>query len=154
MGRPIIVEGHVSVSPGADYMRRRRAANREGIRARDRETLRAYMKTPQGKAKHFFKSISKRAKEDGLPFDLDHAWFKERLERGVCEFCGLPFTIGDPKSNRVFWASVDRIVPALGYVKSNCRMVLFGVNGLKTTGSDEDVLRIATAIVDRHGPSR
>lgn len=47
-----------------------------------------------------------------------------------------------------FSISIDRIKPELGYVPGNVRFLLAGVNDLKGTGTDEDVLTIAHALVE------
>jgi hypothetical protein len=40
---------------------------------------------------------------------------------------------------------------SIGYTRSNIRVVLLGVNGLRGSGTDEDMLMIARAVV-KNGP--
>lgn len=87
-----------------------------------------------------------RAKELDLPFDLTVKWAKDRWT-GRCEMTDKPFVLGSGMKRSPFGPSLDRIVPSEGYVQSNCRFILWGINALKMTGTDEDVLRIALAIV-------
>jgi len=92
----------------------------------------------------------KRASDKGLAFDLTIEWARDRWN-GRCELTDLPFAleptgIGGPKQ---FSPTIDRIVPALGYTKDNCRFILQAVNSLKSNGTDESMLIIALALVRR-----
>lgn len=97
-----------------------------------------------------------KAKALKLAFDLDRDWFREHLARGTCAVSGLPLeplkaNLTGKRHQRSPWViSVDRIVPALGYVKSNCRIVASIFNIAKNQYSDADVLRLAKALVERH----
>lgn len=64
-----------------------------------------------------------------------------------CALSGLPFRNGglNPYS-----PSLDRIKPELGYVPGNVRVILHGLNSLKSTGTDEDVVAICRAVVEKH----
>lgn len=70
-----------------------------------------------------------RAKEKGLPYDLDdhRAEIIRRVLAG-CELSGIPFTIAGARD----WdsPSIDRIRPAGGYVLSNVRIILWCLNSL------------------------
>lgn len=96
-----------------------------------------------------------KAKKLNLQFDLDEAWFTERLSRGVCEATGLPLqpmNTGNALTKHYrapFVASLDRINPAQGYTKSNCRIVAWMFNLAKNAYTDQDVLRLALAVVYR-----
>jgi hypothetical protein len=88
-----------------------------------------------------------RAKKRNQPFDLTHDWARSRWT-GRCEVSGLHFAIGmRGKSGHIFAPSIDKIIPSKGYTKDNCRFVLFAVNALKHDGSDDDMYRIASAIM-------
>lgn len=96
-----------------------------------------------------------KAKKLGLAFDLDAAWLSERLSRGTCEATGLPLqpmNTGNALTKHYrapFVASLDRIDPAEGYTKSNCRIVAWMFNLAKNAYTDQDVLRLAIAVVSR-----
>jgi hypothetical protein len=47
----------------------------------------------------------------------------------------------------MFSPSIDRIDPEIGYLETNCRFVLFAINGLKGRGTDADLFAIAHALV-------
>lgn len=93
------------------------------------------------------KTAKDRAAKQGIPFDLTNEWGAQRWT-GFCELTGLPFDdqVGkgetSPRS-----PSIDKIIPALGYVQTNCRFVLIAVNMMKGSGTDADVLAVAQAIV-------
>lgn len=93
-----------------------------------------------------------RAKKQGLPFDLDAEWAAAHWD-GKCEVTRLPFSEPAQRTGRKrknFSPSIDKIIPTLGYVKSNCRIVLWGVNALKCDHDDADMLLIAKAISNDH----
>jgi hypothetical protein len=69
------------------------------------------------------------------PSDIDSAWVMERLDRGVCEFSGVPFVY---ETRHPCMPSIDRIDPAQpGHMKDNCRVILWGLNGFKGAASEE-----------------
>jgi len=91
-----------------------------------------------------------RAAKQNLPFDLDIEWVYDRL--GFCEVTGIPLNIrktyekekkkGDYSDRPINGPSVDKIVPANGYLKSNCRVVCWWYNLSKSIWSDEEILNI------------
>jgi hypothetical protein len=69
------------------------------------------------------------------PSDIDVDWIMERLDRGVCEFSGVPF-VYEPRHPHL--PSIDRIDPTQpGHMKDNCRVILWGLNGFKGVASEE-----------------
>lgn len=91
-------------------------------------------------------SARNRAKNLGLPFDLSVEWYEKEFIHG-CAVTGLPLDANGAKTPWV--AHVDRVVPSLGYVTSNCRLVCAVFNPAKKHWRDEDVLRMASALVSR-----
>lgn len=86
-----------------------------------------------------------RSKKRGYKCDLTREWALVRWT-GHCEVTGARFVVG--KGQHPFSPSLDRIRPELGYTMKNCRFVLLGVNLLKHTGTDKDMVRIAKAILN------
>lgn len=87
-----------------------------------------------------------RAKDDGLPFSLTKEWMESRWT-GHCELTGIEFRGGRGKGpSTTFSASIDKIIPSLGYVPDNCRLILKGVNWLKGNGTDDEMYEIASAL--------
>lgn len=90
-----------------------------------------------------------RATKSSLDFDLTREWAESRWT-GKCELTQIPFTPPEQRTGyklRNFFPSIDKIDPKLGYIKSNCRFVLWGVNSLKRDGTDEDMYVIALALI-------
>ena len=90
------------------------------------------------------KSAKKRAEEYGLPFDLTPEWFENLFSKG-CAATGLPLDKNGSKTP--FTVNIDRIIPANGYVQSNCRLVCSCFNKAKWNWTDADVERMARAFV-------
>ena len=93
--------------------------------------------------KSLFYGARARAKAKGLPFTLTKEWVAERIERGICELSGVPFNIEAKRGVQgPYSPSIDKIVPELGYTPENSRMVLYGINALKSNGTNEDMINI------------
>ena len=118
---------------------------------RSRARWRAYAMSDRGTVTKLLNYARDRSKLYDVPFELDRDWLREKLERGVCEVSGLPVQRISPGDYRThpYAPSLDRIVPALGYVKSNTRLVLFAVNRAMSDWGDEVLLTIARAIVNK-----
>jgi hypothetical protein len=103
------------------------------------------------RAREILRAIGKRCRRRNIPLDLDIDWLATRFRNGRCEITGLPFnmSVAARKSNP-HTPSVDRIDPAKGYTKDNCRVVLLAVNiALMNWGMDV-LMPIAEALVARH----
>lgn len=75
-----------------------------------------------------------RAREKGLPFDLK----SELLSiPDTCPVLGMPL-MKTPGRCTPETPSLDRIVPALGYVQSNVRIISHRANTLKSNGTLEE----------------
>ena len=82
------------------------------------------------KAHHLVCSAVRRG-----PSDIDSGWVLERLERGVCEFSGVPFVY---ETSHPCLPSIDRIDPTPpGHMKPNCRVYLRVLNAFKGVASEE-----------------
>jgi hypothetical protein len=108
--------------------------------------------------KRFLASTKQSARQRGLSFDLTEDWFKQRLDRGLCEVTGLPVKIKlykvQDQGNRGFYSpSVDRIDNAIGYVASNCRLVCWGYNLAKNKFTDRDINALAVALLIQSVPA-
>lgn len=95
--------------------------------------------------KSILASIKHRAKNKKLPYDLTEEWYNTELEKG-CAVTGLE--IKADGSNGPFTAHVDRKVPELGYTIDNCCLVCACYNLAKKNWTDEDVLKMAKALIE------
>lgn len=78
--------------------------------------------------KYLVSHVKRRAKEMGLPFDLEPQDIKVP---SVCPVLGIPLSI-EGKGQRDDCPSIDRIIPELGYVKGNIRIISMRANGFKS----------------------
>ena len=104
-------------------------------------------------AKPWYRSIARirhECKKNGTICELTYAWAKETYT-GECALSGLPFKRCADKVVDIDSVSIDRIDPDLGYIPTNCRFILQGLNALKGKRTDQDVIKICKAMVARHG---
>lgn len=89
-----------------------------------------------------------RARQKGLKYNLSDDWAREKWT-GKCELTGLAFAKrGDPDWKKyAMRASLDRIIPSKGYIKSNCRFILYSLNSMKVDGSDKTIFVIARKLL-------
>ena len=112
-----------------EYNREWYKANKEKRRQYNREYHEANVEMVM------WHSCKKRAKKGGLPFDLTI----EDLEvPEKCPILGLELKVGNDSSREIS-PSLDRIVPALGYVKGNIRVISLRANRLKSDASIEEL---------------
>lgn len=122
---------------------RKRAAEKRAEKRRTDPEFKAAenAKAARRNAKHFqrtkvsrsavwyLKAARKRAAERGLPYDLDNhlAYYQAVLDAGVCQMTGLPFQ-REKRKQGPFAPTLDRVVPKLGYVHGNVRVVVWALN--------------------------
>ena len=90
--------------------------------------------------KKMFWSVKSRAKTLGIPFDLDIS------DCQIPEYCAvlgfkLESNVGGkkPKDNS---PSLDRLIPALGYVKGNTRVISHRANHIENNGTIDELEKI------------
>lgn len=86
------------------------------------------------------------AKRKGITFNLTEEWYVGEWDKG-CALTAIPFASSGEKSPWI--AHIDRIVPEKGYIESNCRLVCACYNFAKSNWTDEDVLKMAKALVEQ-----
>jgi len=81
--------------------------------------------------KNIVRSIKFRARDMGLPFDLDieHLICLFEQQRGLCFYTDVPLSYDRPERN--FHVSVDRIIPKHGYIKGNVVLCAWRYNMVK-----------------------
>jgi hypothetical protein len=96
--------------------------------------------------------VTARAVKNGIPCDLTAADLQELFDRqdGRCAICGIAFDFSSdrgPNERLPFAPSVDRIVPALGYVRGNVRLTTVVANYAMSDWGEEPVRRFARALL-------
>ena len=118
---------------------------------RARRQWREYHRSPKGTTTALLNYARDRAIKGTLPFDIDHEFVAAKLAIGLCEVSGLPVQRVAPGNYRThpFAPSLDRIIPSLGYTKTNTRLVLFAVNRAMSDWGEGVLIEIAKAIVTK-----
>ena len=131
-------------------------AETEEIRVRRmQESSKKYFYTKKGRAYHLRRGAKHRAKKRNLPFDLTQEWILDRLEIGVCELTGIPFTFtpleeyGQRNNCQPYSPTLDREISELGYVESNLRVVVAVYNYAKMHWEHEHVMNMARRLVNK-----
>jgi hypothetical protein len=123
------------------------ARNLESERERGRTKYRQKVGTLEGCIDNLWRGAKQRAAKKELPFDLTKDWISKQLEAGVCSVTKIPFSYNVTGAFRFYGATVDRIHPDLGYIQSNCQIVIWGYNAAKGNATHEDVMQLAKALI-------
>lgn len=100
------------------------------------------MKLPLRSAKY-------RAKKNNIPFDLDEAYL-ESIRTDFCPYLGTKMVYGGQGSNNPNAASLDKIIPELGYIKGNVQFVSYKANTMKNNASPEELVTFARSVLAMH----
>lgn len=91
---------------------------------------------------HLISTAKRRAAQKGLEFDLT----TDDLEiPEVCPYLKTAFVRGT-----MFAASLDRIVPELGYVKGNVEVISRKANLMKNNATPAELVEFAYEILERY----
>jgi hypothetical protein len=154
---------HLSRKDDPEYKRRRYLAHRRYVE-RNRERIREYSKKQTAKRvasgkskvatmawemrnpdKVLLRAAKQRAKRDGREFDID---LSDVVIPAVCPILGIEIT---PRAGmgRMFpnSPSLDRIDPALGYIKGNVWVISWKANRMKHDASPADLLTFARSVI-------
>lgn len=124
---------HAERSP----LQRRAIGEYARVRYQHSPALKSWHATRKASGTALLAVIMNRAKRKNIPFDLDVAWYQAELEKAKAKWPLLKAGI----KNDTFWAAeVDRIIPANGYVKSNCRVIPHGLNLAKSNWSRDEMV--------------
>jgi hypothetical protein len=80
-----------------------------------------------------------RAKEEGVPFSLVHA---DIVIPATCPVLGIPLKRSEGKVSEGS-PSLDKVIPALGYVRDNIVVVSNRANRIKNNASVDELERVA-----------
>jgi hypothetical protein len=93
-------------------------------------------------ARGMFAGAKARAKKRNIPFDLTIKDILELIGKGICPVFGTSYTFYSGKICDTS-ATIDRFIPHLGYVKSNCLVISELANKIKSNAIPEQVRRVA-----------
>lgn len=88
-------------------------------------------------------TIKTRAAKKDIPCDID-ADYLMSIYTGVCPVFGVPLCRRNGRRDTSAWSpTVDRIVPALGYVQGNVIIVSRRANNIKSDASVKEIIQVA-----------
>ena len=89
--------------------------------------------------------VRKRCKERNLPYDLDNNYLLRIYPQdGMCPALEIPMVFGggNTKENYYNSPSIDRIIPAKGYVKGNVRWLSRFANTILGNANADQILKV------------
>lgn len=93
-----------------------------------------------------------RAKTQGLPFNLDADYLLDlwNEQDGLCALTARPFDLERSSEFAVNpdSASLDKIVPARGYVRGNVRWITYHANVARSEYGDDRLMELARALIN------
>lgn len=114
-----------------------------------------YVKKSQNKARRenpFLFVHRKKAStcnRSGIAYTLDETYLKDLWDEqgGKCAALGIPLEFGGSRRDNT--ASIDRIVPQLGYTQGNVRWLSWLANRIKNNCTDPEVFRSIADYVEQ-----
>lgn len=99
------------------------------------------------------KEAEKRAATKGVPFSNDcYPKIHSQLLSGFCQATGGEMDVAGNIGKLSAWSpTLDRIVPELGYVPENVRVVSFAYNAMKGQEDDRFCIALACMILQENG---
>ncbi len=127
-----------------DRVAKRAEAVRAAAEARAEAERRKHERSLLTKVRARLRMTKKGAEVRGLSCELTEQDVQELLRTSACKRTGIPFTErGD------FAVSLDRVDNALGYTQDNVQAVCWAYNRAKGASTDEVVLQMAVALVNK-----
>lgn len=121
-------------------LRARYHANPEHHRKKARETAARNPKVYW--ARNSLRNAKVRAKKIGVAFDLDVRYLMSIIPDS-CPIFGTPFVFAGNGKICAESASLDRLVPAKGYIRGNVVVISNLANTIKTNASANEVAKVA-----------
>jgi hypothetical protein len=93
------------------------------------------------KRQAYLNRLRNRCEAEGIPFNLtlDDLYFPE-----ICPVLNIPMDYENKRSEG-YW-SLDKIIPVLGYIRGNVKIISARANRIKNDGTAEEHLQIADYI--------
>jgi hypothetical protein len=109
---------------------------------RDKITKIKYRATKRGHLSTFLEKAKERAKTKNISFDLTLD-FLESIATNECPVFKTPFVWGRGKGRHPYQASLDKIIPELGYVKNNVVFISHKANLIKQDVTEKELYLVA-----------
>jgi hypothetical protein len=117
---------------------------------KDCEQTKKYQKTKRGHLCNYLKRVKRRALDKNLAFDLDLDYL-ESIATDRCPVFNTEFVWGLYRVGKTtnHTATVDRIVPELGYVKGNVVFLSHLANRIKNDVTEKELYAVADWLHDK-----
>ena len=125
--------------------RKWKAANRALIN----DTAKAWRQHGSGSVSEMLSQAKKRAKKAGIPFTVTAA---DVPIPELCPVFGKPLARGNTKGPSPWSPSLDKIIPALGYIPGNVRVLSHKANLMKNDATPEELSVFAKWIQQTNQP--
>lgn len=143
---------------GGNDWRREKIAGTEWTRARCRTCYAGIQRDRRKRFPHeaLYSGASRRARESGIPFELELSDVRDILSSWTCAYCDQPvgsFT-GGTKPNS---ATLDRLVSDLGYTPRNTVVACHKCNAAKADHTPASLRAWADrieAVINRQNPAK
>lgn len=95
---------------------------------------------------YLYRAVKAQAKMDNIPFNLEES---DVIIPDICPVLGIPIKIHTGRGGYFPDSpTIDRIIPELGYIKGNIKIISFRANLLKTNATLEKLKAIVKYIED------
>lgn len=85
-----------------------------------------------------------RSKKNNISFDLTSDYLMSIWPiDNCCPILHTPFTFSEHESSKCQSASLDKIIPSLGYVEGNVQIISFKANRIKNNATAAEILAVA-----------
>lgn len=92
---------------------------------------------------HMWKGSQNRAKVNNIPFDLDYT---DIVVPKICPILEIPIFRGT-KKHTPNSPTLDRLIPELGYIKGNVRVISYKANTMKSDATIEEIELFAKNVI-------
>jgi len=92
---------------------------------------------------HMWKGSQNRARLNNIPFDLNYT---DIIIPKLCPILEIPIFKGE-KKHTPNSPTLDRLVPELGYVKGNVRVISYKANAMKSDASIQEIEKFSKNVI-------
>lgn len=122
---------------------RRAARQRRNQRAEAQQVARKYVRDGNGYFYTWATALKARAKTLGVPCDIDASWLRANMPTH-CPVLGIELKRRLTRGDNAHTApTVDRLDPALGYVRGNIHIISRRANNIKSDATVDEIKRVA-----------